>query len=92
MNTADLLKVAVKAPRPVSITIAVIFSAFVLVMLVGLVVFISRWKKVRGATSRYDAYRRAFGEKGAKRVFVGIWVYAGVCFVLAILYKTQHWR
>ena len=71
MNPVTILAATEKAPRAVGITMAVVFGVLVLIIVVGLIVYISRWKQVRGATSRYDAFRRAFGEKGAKRIFIG---------------------
>ncbi|GGL85692.1 hypothetical protein [Nakamurella endophytica] len=59
----------------------------VLALVVGLVLYLSRWRRVRGATSRYDAARRAFGERGARGIVLGSFAVAAVFLVLAVL----HW-
>ena len=64
---------------------AVVAGVVSAVFFAGLIVFVLRWRRVRGATSRADALNRAFGEHGASRVIAGSFACAGVLLVVAVV-------
>jgi Na+/proline symporter len=85
-----LMALAATRHRTTGDTIAGAFAFVVTaVIVVGLIVYLARWKRVRGATSRADAMQRAFGDKGAQRIVIGCFVVAAIFLVLVVVIKTS---
>lgn len=59
---------------------AVVCAVVAAVFFAGLVLYATRWRRVRGATSHRDALQRAFGESGVRRVQVVL-----ACCVMAMI-------
>jgi uncharacterized membrane protein len=64
--------------------------AFIMVgiILIFLIAYLSRWKRVRGATSRAEAINRAFGPGASRVVMYVSFGFAAVLFVMLIVIKT----
>ena len=86
-STTDIVLAA--HTRTTADTVAAVIAAiFTVIVLVVLILFISRWKRARGAQNRAEALQMTFGVRGQHAIVIGCFAFAAIALILVVVMKT----